>query len=188
VTATDAELASHEAAERADRDAMGALLDSEHKLANADAEIKRLNAMNAGMQRRINGLLNEKNAAIEETKKARRRADKLERELGRGSMSAVLIPRLFTYDGPNNASTSSPSPRTFSAPLSFYRLSCTRSAVACARACADTCPVLIAPAVGHTWGRHRENRDQASRAIGGGATLLSPEGRLYFMTRGLRGG
>lgn len=68
-----AELAANEAAEAADRAALNKLLDSDDKLATAVAEVKRLNAVVAAMQSRINGLQNEKNEAVRAAKSWQRK-------------------------------------------------------------------------------------------------------------------
>ncbi|MGB3290959.1 MAG: ParB/RepB/Spo0J family partition protein [Burkholderiaceae bacterium] len=77
----EAELAANEAAERADREALAKLLDSDDALATAHAEIKRLNFLAAGLEQRVNGLLNEKNEVIRLLKKEKNRADRLQKQL-----------------------------------------------------------------------------------------------------------
>lgn len=78
---SDEELAAMEAAEAADREIMAKLLDSDDALATAHAEIKRLNALAAGLEQRVNGLLNEKAEAIRLLKKEKNRADRLQKQL-----------------------------------------------------------------------------------------------------------
>lgn len=73
------EVASLAAAEQADREALQKLLDSDDKLATAHAEIKRLNALNAQLEHRLNGLMNEKNEAIKLCKSLQRRLERAER-------------------------------------------------------------------------------------------------------------
>lgn len=77
----DAELAAMEAAEAADREIMAKLLDSDDALATAHAEITRLNAVVAGLQQRVNGLLNEKAEAIKLAKREANRSARLQKEL-----------------------------------------------------------------------------------------------------------
>jgi len=77
----EAELAAMEAAEAADREILAKLLDSDDALATAHAEITRLNAVVAGLQQRVNGLLNEKAEAIKHAKRESNRAAKLQKEL-----------------------------------------------------------------------------------------------------------
>jgi hypothetical protein len=77
----DAEVAALHAAEAADRDLLAKLLDSDDKLATAHAELVRLNALTAGLQQRVNGLLNEKAAAIKAAKQNQAKADRLQKEL-----------------------------------------------------------------------------------------------------------
>jgi hypothetical protein len=66
---TDEELAVLATAEAADREAMARLLAADDKLAAAHAEVTRLNHLNAHLQQRLNGLMNEKNEAIKQAKK-----------------------------------------------------------------------------------------------------------------------
>lgn len=79
----DAELAADEAAAKADQEIMAKLLDSDDALATAHAEITRLNAVVAGLQQRVNGLLNEKAEAIKLAKKEANKAARLQKELDR---------------------------------------------------------------------------------------------------------
>jgi ParB-like chromosome segregation protein Spo0J len=69
------ELAADLAAEHADRLAFQKLLDADDKLATANLEITRLNRVNAGLQERLNGLMNEKNEAVKQCKVLRRQLD-----------------------------------------------------------------------------------------------------------------
>lgn len=78
-----AELAANEAAARADQEIMAKLLDSDDALATAHAEITRLNAVVAGLQQRVNGLLNEKAEAIRLAKREANKAARLQKELDR---------------------------------------------------------------------------------------------------------
>ncbi len=73
------ELAAAAAAETADRDALQKLLDSDDKLSAAYAEIKRLNAVVATQQQRINGLMNEKSEAIRAAKSWQRKFNDAQR-------------------------------------------------------------------------------------------------------------
>lgn len=75
------ELAADEAAARADEDILARLLDSDDALATAHAEIKRLNAVVAGLQQRVNGLLNEKSEAIKLAKREQNKVNRLQKEL-----------------------------------------------------------------------------------------------------------
>lgn len=70
------ELAALAAAEAADREVLAKLLDSDDKLATAHAEITRLNALNAQLQQRLNGLMNEKNEAVKQCKALQRQLDR----------------------------------------------------------------------------------------------------------------
>jgi hypothetical protein len=78
---SDEEIAALEAAEEADRAFLAKLLDSDDKLSTAHAEIVRLNALAAGLQQRVNGLLNEKAQAIQAAKRSQAKADRLQKEL-----------------------------------------------------------------------------------------------------------
>lgn len=75
----ESEMAANMAAEQADREALEKLLEADDKLATAVAEVKRLNHLNAQLQQRINGLMNEKAEAIKLCKSLQRKMDKLER-------------------------------------------------------------------------------------------------------------
>lgn len=50
-----------------------------HKLATACSEITRLNLINAGLQERLNGLMNEKNEAVKRCKVLQRQLDQARR-------------------------------------------------------------------------------------------------------------
>lgn len=75
----ESELAANRAAEQADREALEKLLEADDKLATAVAEVKRLNHLNAQLQQRINGLMNEKAEAIKLCKSLQRKLDKLQK-------------------------------------------------------------------------------------------------------------
>lgn len=75
----ESELAANRAAEQADREALEKLLEADDKLATAVAEVKRLNHLNAQLQQRINGLMNEKAEAIKLCKSLQRKVDKLQK-------------------------------------------------------------------------------------------------------------
>jgi len=70
------------AAQREQEDELAALrkvVEADDKLAAALAEVKRLTALNRVMEERINGLMNEKNAALAAAKSWQRKAEKAER-------------------------------------------------------------------------------------------------------------
>lgn len=73
----EAELMANELALQADQDAMYKLLESDDALKTAHEEIKRLNYLNAQLDIRIHGLMNEKNEAIKLCKKLQKENDKL---------------------------------------------------------------------------------------------------------------
>lgn len=75
----ESELAANRVAEQADREALEKLLEADDKLATAVAEVKRLNHLNAQLQQRINGLMNEKAEAIKLCKSLQRKLDKLQK-------------------------------------------------------------------------------------------------------------
>jgi len=75
----ESELAANRAADQADREALEKLLEADDKLATAVAEVKRLNHLNAQLQQRINGLMNEKAEAIKLCKSLQRKLDKLQK-------------------------------------------------------------------------------------------------------------
>lgn len=76
---SEEELRAHALQEQADREALDKLMESDDKLAAAYAEIKRLNAVNAALESRLQGLMNEKNEAIRLCKILQRKVDKLEK-------------------------------------------------------------------------------------------------------------
>lgn len=65
------------------------LVDADDKLATAAKELKRLHALVAVLESRVAGLMNEKNAALDATKKWQRKADKFERELKAAAKEAA---------------------------------------------------------------------------------------------------
>lgn len=75
----EAELRAAELQEQADQEAFNKLLLADDRLATAYAEIKRLNAVNAVLESRMQGLMNEKNEAIRLCKSLQRRLDRAER-------------------------------------------------------------------------------------------------------------
>lgn len=74
----EAELRAAELQEQADQEAFNKLLLADDKLAVAYEEIKRLNAVNAVLESRMQGLMNEKNEAIRLCKSLQRRLDRAE--------------------------------------------------------------------------------------------------------------
>ena len=74
----EAELRAAEMQEQADQEAFNKLLLADDKLAAAYAEIKRLNAVNAVLESRMQGLMNEKAEAIRLCKSLQRRLDRAE--------------------------------------------------------------------------------------------------------------
>lgn len=70
------ELAALAESAEADRELLAKLLDSDDKLATAHAEITRLNALNAQLQQRLNGLMNEKNEAVKQCKALQRQLER----------------------------------------------------------------------------------------------------------------
>lgn len=75
----EAELRAAELQEQADQEAFNKLLLADDKLATAYEEIKRLNAVNAVLECRMQGLMNEKNEAIRMCKSLQRRLDRVEK-------------------------------------------------------------------------------------------------------------
>jgi len=76
------------AAQQAEEDEIAALrkvVDTDDKLGAAMAEIKRLTALNRVLEERVNGLMNEKNAALSAAKSWQRKAEKAEREARRAA-------------------------------------------------------------------------------------------------------
>jgi len=70
------ELRANELAMQADQDAMYKLLESDEPLKEAHEEIKRLNHLNAQLEVRLHGLMNERNEAIKMVKKLQSQIDK----------------------------------------------------------------------------------------------------------------
>ena len=75
----DEELQASEVAEKANEDLMYALLESSEPLKVAHAEIQRLNLLNAKLELRIKGLMNEKNEAIKMVKQLEAKLKKAEK-------------------------------------------------------------------------------------------------------------
>ena len=75
----EAELAATRLQQQADEEAFNKLLLADDKLATAHAEIKRLNAVNAALEARLQGLMNEKAEAIRMVKSLQRRLDRAEK-------------------------------------------------------------------------------------------------------------
>ncbi len=73
------ELATAEAAERADAEALQKLLQADDKLATAYAEIKRLNAELSVVKQARDGFMNKANELIKSVKRLQSKIDKLER-------------------------------------------------------------------------------------------------------------
>lgn len=73
----DDEIRAAEMALQADQETMYKLLESDDALATAHEEIKRLNALNAQLSVRINGLMNERNEAVKMVKKLQKENDTL---------------------------------------------------------------------------------------------------------------
>lgn len=71
------ELKANELAMQADLEMLNKLLESDDALATAHEEIKRLNYLNAQLEVRMHGLMNEKNEAIKLCKKLQKENDKL---------------------------------------------------------------------------------------------------------------
>lgn len=74
---SEEELRAHALQEQADREALDKLMEADDKLAAAYAEIKRLNAVNAALESRLQGLMNEKNEAVRMVKSLQRKLDKV---------------------------------------------------------------------------------------------------------------
>lgn len=70
------ELKANELAMQADQDAMYKLLESDDALATAHEEIKRLNHLNAQLEIRLHGIMNEKNECVKMVKKLQKELDK----------------------------------------------------------------------------------------------------------------
>lgn len=73
----EAELKANELALQADQDAMYKLLESDEPLKVAHEEIKRLNHLNAQLDVRLHGLMNERNEAVKMVKKLQKELDRL---------------------------------------------------------------------------------------------------------------
>lgn len=71
------ELKANELAVQADMEAMYKLLEADDALATAHEEIKRLNHLNAQLDVRLHGLMNERNEAVKMVKKLQKELDKL---------------------------------------------------------------------------------------------------------------
>lgn len=71
------ELKANELAVQADMEAMYKLLEADNALATAHEEIKRLNHLNAQLDVRLHGLMNERNEAVKMVKKLQKELDKL---------------------------------------------------------------------------------------------------------------
>jgi hypothetical protein len=73
---------------QADLEMLNKLLEADDALATAHEEIKRLNYLNAQLEVRMHGLMNEKNEAIKLCKKLQKENDKAERPKNDSSPSA----------------------------------------------------------------------------------------------------
>jgi ParB-like chromosome segregation protein Spo0J len=73
----EAEIRAAELAMQADQETMYKLLESDDALATAHEEIKRLNHLNAQLEVRLHGLMNERNEAVKLVKKLQKENDKL---------------------------------------------------------------------------------------------------------------
>lgn len=78
---SEEELAAAEREQAAELAAFHKLVEADDKLAAAVAEVKRLTIMNGVLESRIEGLMNEKNAALQAAKSWQRKAEKAERAL-----------------------------------------------------------------------------------------------------------
>jgi len=74
---SDDEIRASELALQADQEAMYKLLESDEPLKVAHEEIKKLNHLNAQLEVRLHGLMNEKNEAVKMVKKLQKENDKL---------------------------------------------------------------------------------------------------------------
>lgn len=74
------ELAANALAAEEDAKHLAKLLDADDKLAFSVAEVKRLNALNAHLQLRVNGLMNEKNEAVKQAKSLERQLQRLRKD------------------------------------------------------------------------------------------------------------
>jgi hypothetical protein len=77
VAPDDDEIKATELALVADQEAMYKLLEADDALATAHGEIKRLNHLNAQLEVRLHGLMNEKNEAVKMVKQLQKENDKL---------------------------------------------------------------------------------------------------------------
>jgi hypothetical protein len=75
------EIAEAQREQEAEFAAFRLVLDADDKLAAAVAEVKRLGALNRVLEERINGLMNEKNAALQAAKSWQRKAERAERAM-----------------------------------------------------------------------------------------------------------
>lgn len=75
----ESELRANELAEQVEREAFNKMMESDDKLAEAYAEIKRLAFLNAQMEIRIAALMTEKNEAIKDAKRAQAQLDKIKK-------------------------------------------------------------------------------------------------------------
>jgi hypothetical protein len=75
------ELKANELALQADQDLLYKLLESDDALATAHQEIKRLNHLNAQLDVRLHGLMNERNEAIRLCKKEQQKSERLSNQL-----------------------------------------------------------------------------------------------------------
>jgi len=73
----EAELLANELAQQADLEWVNKLLESDDALKDAHSEIKRLNLAYAQLEMRFRGLMNEKNEAIRDAKRAQAQLDKI---------------------------------------------------------------------------------------------------------------
>ena len=76
-TPDDDEIRATELAHQADIEAMHKLLESDDALKTAHDEIKKLNHLNAQLELRLHGLMNERNEAVKMVKKLQKELDKL---------------------------------------------------------------------------------------------------------------
>lgn len=76
---SESEIADAMRAQEDELNSLRKIADADDKLAAALAEVKRLTALNTVLESRIEGLMNEKNAAIRQAKSWQRKAEKAER-------------------------------------------------------------------------------------------------------------
>ena len=105
----DEEMKATELAMQADQEAMYKLLESDDALATAHEEIKRLNLLNAQLQTRINGLMNEKNECVKMIKDLQKQIDRHRKMARAGSptrtetrLDAEIASRNFNNQNPSN--------------------------------------------------------------------------------------